>query len=77
MIADAARIKRYLAWRYELPLENADSDLLVRVVGDVPDGEHAIPLGPRGDTFLVKIKGGTLNGISPCRVTVATDDGDA
>ena len=71
MIRDVARIKRYLAWRYELPLADAENDLFVRVTEPVPDGEHVIPLGPNGETYLVKIKDDQLDGIRACKVTVS------
>ena len=45
MITEIAQIKRFLANEYHLPLENAESDLLCRIVGTVPDCDHMIPLG--------------------------------
>lgn len=45
MLTEIAQIKRFLADHYGLPLENGESALLIRVVGEVPDGEHMIPLG--------------------------------
>lgn len=45
MITEIAQIKRFLAKEYNLPLENGDSDALCRVVGQVPDCDHIIPLG--------------------------------
>jgi hypothetical protein len=45
MLLEIHQIKRFLAKQYNLPLENADSAALCRVVGKVPDCEHMIPLG--------------------------------
>lgn len=45
MITEIAQIKRFLADHYQLPIENRENDSLCRIVGNVPDSEHLIPIG--------------------------------
>jgi len=61
MITEIAQIKRFLAAKHNLPLENPDNDLLVKVVGEVPDGEHMIPLGVTETPTRVVIKDGAIH----------------
>jgi hypothetical protein len=56
MFLEIAQIKRFLAKKHNLTLENADNDHLVKVIGLVPDGEHMIPLGRSLTPTLVRIK---------------------
>lgn len=56
MFLEIAQIKRFLANKYNLPLENPDNDYLVKVIGFIPDGEHTIPLGHSLTPTLVCVK---------------------
>ena len=56
MITETAQIKRFLANQYNLPLENAANDLMVRVAGQVPDCDHIIPIGVSETPTRVVVK---------------------
>lgn len=61
MLYEIAQIKKFLANKYNLPLENEDSVGLIRVVGYVPDGEHIIPLGVSEQPTRVEICDGVIH----------------
>lgn len=60
MFYEIAQIKRFLAKHHNLPLENPDNDALVRVIGDVPDGDHIIPLGRKNTPTPVRVSDGRI-----------------
>jgi hypothetical protein len=58
MILEISQIKAYLAKHHGLPLEG--TGLNTRVVGEVPDGEHTIPLGYKLTPTRVVIRDGAI-----------------
>lgn len=58
MLYEIGQINRWLAAHHGLPL--AGSGLDVRLVGDVPDGEHVIPLGTSETPTRVAVRGGRI-----------------
>jgi hypothetical protein len=60
MLTEIAQIKRFIAQAHNLPLIDGDSNLMIRVDGEVPDGEHIIPLGASNTPFHVTIKNGAI-----------------
>lgn len=60
---DVIAIKRYLAQKYGLRLLHPDNPRLCRIdqsSGEVPDGEHLLPLGARQRLTKVVVRGGNI-----------------
>ncbi len=59
MFAELHQIKKFLAAHHGLPLDGEDAHAS-RIVGEVPDGVHTIPLGEAQTPTRVAVRGGKI-----------------